>query len=206
MDLKIKPNSRQIPKEQEICRNKDYYDILYSYLQTISVLEEDGCRYVYKKDVNFSKLAEIFDSTRQTISKKFKSMCDEKLNLITLVDDKKYRLNLLEGKKAMLIPQSTLRILNNTLKERAVSVYVYLLNRYYANDCNEFIITLTQIKNHVGLSNKSKSNNEIVTDILYVLKKLKLLDYRKEYMTSEDNSNFDNVKTVYKIIWVVNEI
>ena len=36
LEVDIKSNSRQIPKVKEICANKKYFDILYSYLQSIS--------------------------------------------------------------------------------------------------------------------------------------------------------------------------
>ena len=42
--LKIMPNSRQIPKTKEICANKKYFDILYAYLQCISEKDEEGKR------------------------------------------------------------------------------------------------------------------------------------------------------------------
>ena len=53
-ELKIMPNSRQIPKNKSICANKKYYDILYAYLQYISTKDENGVRYFTKKDINFS--------------------------------------------------------------------------------------------------------------------------------------------------------
>ena len=75
--LQVQTNSRQVPKTKTICANKKYYDILYAYLQCVSVRDEqDGKRYFYKKDINFSKLGEIFDLTRQTISTKFKNLTE----------------------------------------------------------------------------------------------------------------------------------
>ena len=63
--LRVQPNSRQMPKTKTICSNKKYYDILYAYLQCISERDEiSNKRYFYKKDINFSKLAEIFGLSR----------------------------------------------------------------------------------------------------------------------------------------------
>lgn len=63
--LKIQPNSRQVPKTKDICANKKYYDILYAYLQCISVRDElTGIRYFTKKDINFSKLGDMFNLSR----------------------------------------------------------------------------------------------------------------------------------------------
>ena len=206
MDLKIKANSRQIPKEQTICGNKKYYDVLYAYLQLISAREEDGFRYVYEKDVNFSEWADKFGTTRQTISAKFKNMCGDDLNLITVSEDgMKYRLNVLNNNQAMLIPYHTLRAIHHGLSERAISTYAYMFNRFYANDCKEFYFTLTQVKAHLGLSQASKNNNDVITDILMILRKLGLIGYKKENVVMDD-THFGNIKTLYKIEWVTNEI
>ena len=62
--LKIQSNSRQVPKAKNICSNKKYYDILYAYLQCISERDETGVRYFLKKDINFSKLGEMFNLSR----------------------------------------------------------------------------------------------------------------------------------------------
>jgi predicted transcriptional regulator len=47
---------------------------LYSYLQCISQERKDKTRYVMKKDIKFTKLADVFNLTRQTISTKFKNL------------------------------------------------------------------------------------------------------------------------------------
>ena len=62
--LKIQPNSRQVPKAKTICASKKYYDILYAYLQCISERDENGNRYFTKKDINFSRLGEMFNLSR----------------------------------------------------------------------------------------------------------------------------------------------
>ena len=62
--LELKNNSRQIPKTKTICANKKYYDILYSYLQCISVKSDNGSRCFNKKEINFTKLGHMFNLSR----------------------------------------------------------------------------------------------------------------------------------------------
>lgn len=79
-------NSRQMPSTKKICADKKFYDILYAYLQCISTIEnEESARTFEKKEINFTKLAEIFNLSRQTVSAKFKNL--KELGLIREVDD-----------------------------------------------------------------------------------------------------------------------
>ena len=135
--LKIQPNSRQIPKIKNICSNKKYYDILYAYLQCISVRdEEDGERYVSKKDINFSKLGEMFNLSRQTVSTKFKSL--KELGLVEEINKDKIKIIKLDADLATLVPYNTLKLITDTLSENTISTYTFLLNWYYANKCQPF--------------------------------------------------------------------
>jgi DNA-binding transcriptional ArsR family regulator len=104
---------------------------LYSYLQYISVYE-NNIRYVNKQDINFSKLAEKFGLTRQTVSTKFKNL--KEMGLIKERNDKSYEIIVLEDNVATLVPYNTLGLLVNALSENAISTYVYLLKLYWANN------------------------------------------------------------------------
>ncbi len=78
----------------------------------------------------------MFNLSRQTVSTKFKNLKD--LQLIEESDGGKYKLIELSANFASLIPYSTLKLLTDTLSENAISTYVYLLNCYYANNCEPF--------------------------------------------------------------------
>lgn len=198
-------NSRQIPKTSIICSNKKYYDILYSYLQCISEPNEYGVkgyeRVISKRKINFTKLGQLLNISRQTASIKFKDLFE--LGLL-IEDEDNYYLTILSQDSAFLVPKETLDVLNDTLNEKSISTYVYLFNRYIANENKAFIFTLEQIKTFVGISFKTRSNDSVVTNILLVLKKLGLIDYR--LTTQLDTSSFSNVKTIYEILWVKNQI
>lgn len=209
--LQIADNSRQIPKDKIYLKNTTYHDYLYGYLQ--SKAHWDGVvghpRVVPKKEVNFSQIASEFNKTRQTVSKHFRSMLEgtkqnEEKHLPPLIRQKGsyYQLILLEAKLAMLVPQSTLQVLLSCLKENVISMYVYLFNRYYANQSREFMFTLEQVKAGIGVGPKSHNNNEGIVSILYVLQKLGLLKYQ---LRKRKTINGKYV-TEYWIIWMTNEL
>lgn len=202
--LKVQPNSRQMPKAKTICSNKKYYDILYAYLQCISQRDEEtNKRYFYKKDINFSKLGEIFGLSRQTVSTKFKNL--KELGLIEENGSDTYFLIELSTDLASLIPYNTLKLLTDTLSENAISAYIYLLNCYYGNDCRPFQFSLDQVKTYIGISTATRSNNDVITNILYVLEKIGLIKYSLSALSQEEDT-FQNIKTIYQLDWLTNKL
>lgn len=209
MNQKPEPDSRQIPKIKEICANKKYYDILYAYFQCISKrnLDLDSTnvkRFFPKKAVNYSELGKVFDLTRQTVSTKFKNLIE--LGLIKECEENKdfYELVVLENKAASLIQYDVLKIITDTLNEKTVSTYVYLFNLFYANDCKAVQFTLEQVKKNIGICTTTRSNDDIVTNILFVLEKLGLIKYHLTQV-KQDSSNFQNIKTIYELDLVKNK-
>lgn len=204
MLLKNKDNSRQIPKTKDYCSNKKYNDMIYAYLQVISEFDDSNKnRWFYKKDINFSRLAEKFGLTRQTVSTRFKNL--KEIGLVVEKSKDVYELKKLENNLAALIPFNTLSLLVDALSDNAISVYTYLLMQYYKNECQPFIFTLEQVKTQIGICATTRSNDNIITNILYVLEKIGLIKYRMTGM-KQDNSAFENVKTVYEIEWLTNEV
>ena len=201
--LERKNNSRQIPKTKEICSNKKYNDILYAYLQCISEKNENGSRTFDKKEINFTKLGEMFNLSRQTVSTKFKNLKD--LGLIKELNKNTYEVITLEKDLASLIPYDTLKLITDTLNENSISTYVYLLNCYYANNCRSFTFTLEQVKKHIGICSSTRSNDDIITNILFVLEKIGLIKYRLTSIKQE-NDTFQNIKTIYELEWLTNSI
>ena len=200
--MKIQPNSRQIPSVEIYTADKKYDDLLYGVLQEKSyneVVNGVSTRYVDKKDVNFSKLCDEIGLTRQTTSKKF-----ENLITIGLVEEdtggkkKRYILNELDSSVASLVPYETLRKINHALSQYAISLFVYLLNRYIANKEEGFIATLTQMKAFVGIATTTPNNNVIITDILDILSLIGLVEWGYERL--EDNRVVIKIHRVSNII------
>lgn len=199
-------NARQIPKIQRICADKRYHDILYSYLQENS--EWDGIngnpRYVEKNVVNFSKIGSELGISRQTVSTRFKHLVQ--LGLVSDLNDGKYYLSILPAEVAALIPTQTLRLLLNTLSDNAISTYIYLLLRYYANKEKSFTFQLSDVKKYIGICANTRSNDDIITNILFVLQKIGLIKYSLTTAQSRNNMEYDDVRTIYQIDFLTNYI
>lgn len=188
-EMQILSNSRQVPKSVNIVADKKYFDILYGYLQVVSNWSgnKDHNRYILKKDMVKTKIASATGTTRQTVAKKITNLIE--LGLLEEKEDR-YELITINQDLAALIPFETLRKLTAALSENAISIYVYLLNRYYAvmNDVNNkekrFIVTHDQLKKYIGISVNTRSNNYITQDILEVLEKLGLVE--KELQSVQD--------------------
>jgi hypothetical protein len=75
---------------------------------------------------------------------------------------------------------------------------VYLLKRYYAEGQHKFIVTLRQIKEFIGISVTTTSNDFVVTDILHVLELLGLIEYTKVFT--------EETKSMFQIISVNNKV
>lgn len=203
--MKILKDSRQMPKKKEYMANKMYSDIVYAWIQVNSQWDkQSNTRWINKKDVKFTVIADELGITRQTVSTRFKRLLDKDekgnagLGLIIYNDElQRYELSVLSPDVAMLIEKGTLRTMISALNENTINVFIYLLNRYLANQEQSFDFTIEQIKVILGLSIKTRSNDYIITDILRILKRIGLLNYKL---------NVKKEKTIYKIIYMTNEI
>ena len=188
--MKIQSNSRQIPSAKTMTANKAYFDTMYSVLQEKSHLEvtPDGThiRFLEKKEIPATKLAEWTGVSRQTASTRFKNL--EQLKLIEYDDvNKRYILTYLERSFCTLVPQETLRKMNNALSRHSVSLFVYLMNRYLAAGEKEYLVTMSQMKEYIGLTTQTTSNNVVITDIMEILQKIGLIQY--EYRLEESKTH-----------------
>lgn len=176
--MEIQKNSRQIPSNEKITSNKNYSDILYGYLQHLSLLDEEiGIRYIPKNMVKYTAIAEELGVARQTVSKKFNNLIDQGLVVLDAAN-KRYILSTLEAELATLLPDDTIRVLCNTLQERCLSVLSYLLKTFAQHGQNPCEVNMDIIKAHVGLSKTNRgSNNEVIKDIFIILKQLGLIEY-----------------------------
>jgi hypothetical protein len=197
--LKVQTNSRQIPSIKQYTADKKYSDLIYGVLQEMSDVEEiDGVkkRFVDKKQVSFASLESRLGIARQTISTKFKNLI--KLGLIE--EDaaaKRYWLKYLDKSICSLVPFETLRKLNNTLSNNAISLFVYLLNRYIANGEKEYCATMAQMKEFIGIATSTTSNNDVINDILQVLTLLGLMKTEIRMMEG---------KTYIFVVWMSNTV
>lgn len=198
--MEIEKDSRQIPSDKIYTADKKYNDLLYGYLQHISKYEsETNIRYILKKDVVYTKIASSLNMTRQTISNKFNNLINKGL-LMYNKDKKRYEFISIDKKLAALLPDETVRIICNTLKERCLSILAYLLKTYIQHGEKPCQITLDIIKEQVGLCTSNRClNNEIVKDCLLVLRQLGLIEYNDEKIKDEKTGGIRHIYILDKV-------
>ena len=205
----IQKNSRQMPSSKIITKEKNYCDLLYAWLQCNSELldMESRIRYIERKNVKWARIERDFtrqssDGTiekvmdRKTIAKYFRHLEEKGLVKLNKEDDN-YYLTVLDNYEANLIEYKTLNKLMNVFQKNSISIYIYLFNRYFANDQKPFIVTMRQIKEFIGIATSTTSNNMLIDDTLDILKRLKLLDYEIIYQDG---------KTMFQFKWVKNKL
>lgn len=198
--MEIQHNSRQIPSNEKYTANKKYSDLVYGYLQQKSVLDESlGLRYLPKKEIKYTQMAEDLGLSRQTASRKFNNLIEQDL-IYYDEDNKRYILTKLEADLAALLPCDTVRVLCVNLQERSLSILAYLIKTYFQHGQNSCEVNIDMIKNHVGLNvdNRGK-NNQIVKDIFLLLKKLGLINYHTEKV-------FDSVSGGFKTKYILDKV
>lgn len=75
---------------------------------------------------------------------------------------------------------------------------MYLLKRFIANNEKEYPVTMSQMKNFIGIASNTTSNNEVINDILEVLELLGLVKIERRQI--EEN------KTLLVVVEVNNKI
>lgn len=196
-----------MPTNRMLVREKNYCDLLYAWLQCNSerVHPTSRERCIAKSKVKWAAIErdftrELSDGTiekimdRRTVAKYFNFLLAQ--GLIKLEEDT-YYLTLLEGSEAHLIEYNTLSKLMNVLQKNSLSIYIYLYNRYYANNSKPFIATMKQIKEYIGVATTTTSNNVFIDDTLDILKRLNLLDYE---LTLQEGKSYLTFK------WVKNQL
>lgn len=198
-----------MPSTSSIAREKDYCDLLYAWLQCNS---ERGAmdkpdRRIAKNKIKWTAIERDFTRrgpdgteekamTRKTIAKYFKHL--EDTGLVVLGDDDYYYLTVLQQGEAWLIEYNTLSKLMNVLQKNSLSVYIYLVNMYYAAGNTPFQATIKNIKDFIGIATATTSNNIVINDTLDILKRLGLLDF--QLISTSDG------KTHLQFNWVRNKL
>ena len=206
--MTIPQNSRQVPSSAYLIRPKEYCDLLWAWLQCNSerINPHIPGRRVSKKIVKWTAIEKDFTRTtidgkvekimgRKAIAKYFNYLIEQEM--VIDEDDGWYYLKVLDASDANLIEFNTLSKLMNVLQKNSISVYVYLFNRYYANGLEPFIVTMSQIKEFIGVATTTTSNNIFISDTIDILQRLKLLDYTIQH---------EGEKTIIKMLWVKNKL
>lgn len=203
--MNIEKDSRQMPSVKEVVQAKSYCDLLYAWIQCNSERTAMGSkdRKIEKNKINYSAIEKDFIRpdekgepvklmSRKTISKYFNYLLEK--GLISDKGDKYYYITVLNNEDANLIEYKTLAKLMNVLKINSINIYIYLFNRFYANEGEAFIATCKQIKDYLGIATTTTSNNLIVLDTIDILSRLGLMDYQIVYEEEKSYIQFNWVK------------
>lgn len=175
MAFEVRPNSRQIPSSIEYTSDKMYNDLMYAYLQSVSLPGKKGVRYVKSSDASAAKLSRELDMSRQTVTKYFKYL--QSIWLVGEKKDGKYDLLFISEELAYLVPEDVLIEIVKKKQRHAVSVYVFFCQLSFGRPIIEY--ALNAVKAYTGVATNTYSNSYIVTDALDVLQDLKLLEHRE---------------------------
>lgn len=194
--LQIQKNSRQVPTNMDVVKDKNYYDLVYAWFQLKSDWWQN-IRYVSKKDASFVTIAEECNIDRRSASKYVKYLVS--IGLLKYDDQRKwYVLEDLANNESTLVPYPVLSKLLHSLSHNSVSIYTHLLRRYVAAQEHEFIVTYKQLKDYIGISSSSSSNNNIIGDILDVLDRLGLITMELRQM--EENKTMIFITQVANVL------
>ena len=204
MEEKLAPDrkSRRIPTTKEFLANKKLNEKLYGILQAMSTTkEEDGktIRFVYKKKVNKTEIADNFEISRQAISRYFSALIKYGFLKEIKIQSKgnchfAEAYELPEDSKLFVpIEFDTLIYLLNVSNADVIKVYTYLFNKdkckkySYGNE-GKYEFTFVELTSVLGLSLQGYTNKKI-RDILNVLTLLGLIECSWNYKYNE-NSKF----------------
>lgn len=140
---------------------------LYAYLLSISIGEKGEAR-VYKKNMlSMTKITSdiLHVKSRQTSYNHFKYLLDNKY-----IEDKGdyYLINNKKEQIYFQIPQDLIVYFLDTLKEPVVKTYIYLGQRNNYKP-NQYVFTIKEICEHLGLSTVQQRNRNIVKNCLQAL-------------------------------------
>ena len=194
-----KEELRYFPLGGRMMKDKKVNDNIYGYLQSISYLNKDGERFIYKSDVSPTKIERHFKSCEgmeislSTVKRNLTLFKSKKVGL--LVEGKTmdnynrevdvYFLPMIEDEPYKLIPLETLKYLVDTSNGNVIKTYVYLLNKYGWK--RDYTFTKGELIEGIGYNPNSRDKEgkyvsyEMMDNILLCLVNNGLLEYEEFY-------------------------
>ena len=187
--------TRIIPLTDEFMKDKKIYANAWAYLQTISYLSKDKQRFVYKAHFTLKEMHESIAteekgkltpslSTVKNVWGLYKKLGFVKEGKIEDLSGNNVDVYILSQDFSIFqpIPLQTLSFLVNVANSNVIKVYAYLLNKYkWKQKENQwYSFTIKELLSAIGYSYKN-DNVKMMTDILEMLKAIKLIDYEITY-------------------------
>ena len=220
---------RRIPMEEKFMKGDKNIskskpnDVLYGYLQMISYVDNDGRRFIYKKDYSHSGVEKYFgydETGKANFSKKNAERAFRVLIQYGYVRETKvvglkgnlvkaYELPYDVDKLFQYIDLETLKFLLNFASPNVIKVYIFFKYKFYCFG-DKFVFTQQMLLEECfGLSSNTrhKHNVEALNHILKGLKLLGLIDWCEYTIMTDDGiqipqkrllSVSDRVKEIYE--------
>jgi hypothetical protein len=211
--MERKETLRVISLEDNFMKNKNINDAIYGYYQSISYLDKDNRRFVYKQHINYTDMENNLGFTRKTIRSNTKVLIDTGfLEEGTTKDNygKEVECYYLPYKHNYFrcIPNTTLKYLLTVKGKDVIKVYVYLLDKFLwkAKQGEKYIFTGKELLLAIGYSEKTitkgskgkKSSFDPYEKIRYILNSLSnegLIKFEKVYYKGI-NHTIPNMKLI----------
>ncbi len=162
---------RQIVSDMSITSSKEYNDFLYGWLVLNAHVE--GEVYIWKRDFVLSKMEQELGMTRKTLSKYLSFLVKEGL---VVEEEDRYVLPNLKDKGFWVDEDIIYKLIECRLRY-VVSIYIYLRKSYWASGEKSLIVSMDHLKEFIGLSTNTRSNNKIITNIFESFRVAGLLKY-----------------------------
>ena len=145
---------------------------------------EEIYRYIYKNKIedNMEEIEILTNNKRDTIIRNIKKLAKSSNGLIIATNSPNgicYYIHYAKDNNYVIIEEDILKTLVNATNSNVIKVYL-LLKYLCRNECKE--IHRAYIAEQVGLST-NRNNLRIISDITYVLERLKLIKVKREYKT-----------------------
>lgn len=185
---------RKIITDITVTSNKNFSDIVWNYLQRIS--EVDGR--ILKSDCAYNKVGKELEIDRRKISAIFKFL--EDVELITSEQNYWKIENPAEYEE---VEAGVVDVLEGARMEGVITEYGFLKKLWGVNGEKRFIVRVSALKDRIGITNNTRSNNGKITELLDVLRYNGLIDGELKVESNKSNWWINNVgeKIVKRLVF-----
>ena len=169
---------RKIITDIAITSNKNFSDIVWNYLQRIG--DVDGR--ILKSDYPYNKIGAELEIDRRKISAIFKFLEDSEL--IT-IEEGYWKLE--DPAEYEEVDAGVVDVLEGARVEGVITEYGFLKKLWGVNGEKKFIVRVSALKDRIGVTNNTRSNNGKITELLDVLRFNGLIDGELKVESNRSN-------------------